>query len=410
MATKTGRPPGQGALWTQLLAVRKDTQWAWGCAPASPSRKATMKNGAEIVIIGGGIQGLSLAYYLTQHGASEVCLLEMNSLGSGSSGRSAAIIGYAFPSESCLPLLSVSLDALLRFDEEVGIEPGYDPIGCVLLASAEQAPGLRRRHALLEELGVETYLLKPAAISELTPGLNLEDIEVGLYEPGAACLDPHSIMMGYAQQARRKGARLYEDVRVTGLETKGDQVTGVQTTAGPVATRCVVNAAGFCAHQVAAWAGMDLPILNVKRHIFCTGPVAAYSETFPFTYEVEPTWYIRREGPGLLIGMGASPSDEEDPQVDWAFLDEVIEHSLHRAPPLEEAGVKTAWAGLRPLTPDENPVLGPAAGLRGVWNDCGWGGQGIMLAPAGGMIMAEWIMEGVPRSASRASFLAERFP
>jgi sarcosine oxidase subunit beta len=177
-----------------------------------------------------------------------------------------------------------------------------------------------------------------------------------------------------------------------------------------VATRCVVNAAGFCAHQVAAWAGMDLPILNVKRHIFCTGPVAAYSETFPFTYEVEPTWYIRREGPGLLIGMGASPSDEEDPQVDWAFLDEVIEHSLHRAPPLEEAGVKTAWAGLRPLTPDENPVLGPAAGLRGFWNDCGWGGQGIMLAPAGGMIMAEWIMEGVPRSASGASFLAERFP
>jgi sarcosine oxidase subunit beta len=368
-----------------------------------------MRSNAEIVIIGGGIQGLSLAYYLTQQGVSDVCLLEMNSLGSGSSGRSAAIIGYAFPSENCLPLLEISFEALLRFGEEVGVDPGYDPIGCVQLARAQEAPELRRRHALLQELGVETHLLDPVAIAELTPGLNLEDIEVGLYEPGAACLDPHSLMMGYAQQARRKGARLVEDVRVTGLETEGGRVVGVQTTAGPVAAGCVVNAAGFNAHQVAAWAGMRLPITNVKRHIFCTGPVAVYSEPFPFTYEVEPTWYIRREGPGLLIGMGTSPSDEEDPQVDWAFLDEVIEHSIHRAPPLEEAGVKTAWAGLRPLTPDENPVLGPTPDLGGFWNDCGWGGQGIMLAPGGGMIMAEWILEGRPRSARGDVFLAQRF-
>lgn len=368
-----------------------------------------MKSEAEIVIIGGGIQGLSLAYYLTQGGVSDVCLLEMNSLGSGSSGRSAAIIGYTFPSENCLSLLELSFEALLRFGEEVGGDPGYDPISCVLLAGTEQAPGLRRRHALLQDMGVETHLLEPAGIAELTPGLNLEDIEVGLYEPGAACLDPHSIMMGYAQQARRKGAELIEDVRVTGLETKGGHVVGVQTTAGPVATRCVVNAAGFCAREVATWAGLDLPIANVKRHIFCTGPVATYSEPFPFTYEVEPTWYVRREGPGLLIGMGAAPSDEEDPQVDWGFLDEVIEHSIHRAPALEEAGVKTAWAGLRPLTPDENPVLGPAVGLSGFWNDCGWGGQGIMLAPAGGMMMAEWILEGMPRSANGHAFLAQRF-
>ncbi len=368
-----------------------------------------MKSDAEIVIIGGGIQGLSLAYYLTQRGAHDVCLLEMNSLGSGSSGRSAAIIGYAFPSEECLPLLELSFDALLRFGDEVGVDPGYDPIGCVQLARTQQAPGLRRRQALLEALGVETHLLDPPAIAELIPGLNLEDIEVGLYEPGAACVDPHSIMMGYAQQARRKGAQLVEDVRVTGLEIKGNGVVGVRTTAGPVATRCVVNAAGFCARPVAAWAGLDLPISNVKRHIFCTGPVAAYANPFPFTYEVEPTWYIRREGPGLLIGMGASPSDEEDPQVDWSFLDEVIEHSLHRAPPLEEAGVKSAWAGLRPLTPDENPILGPAAELPGFWNDNGWGGQGIMLAPAGGMILAEWILEGVPHLAGGSTFLAERF-
>jgi sarcosine oxidase subunit beta len=171
----------------------------------------------------------------------------------------------------------------------------------------------------------------------------------------------------------------------------------------------VVNAAGFRARQVAAWAGLDLPITNLKRHIFVTGPVPAYSEPIPFTYEVEGPWYMRREGPGLLIGMGGVECDEEDPQVDWSFLDAVIEHSIHRAPPLEEAGVKTAWAGLRPVTPDDDPILGPVPHLQGFYSDCGWGGHGIMNAPAAGMAMAEWIAEGEATSLDIRCFRAERF-
>ena len=128
-----------------------------------------------------------------------------------------------------------------------------------------------------------------------------------------------------------------------------------------------------------------------------------------FTYEVELPWYLRREGPGLLIGMGNVASDEEDPQVDWSFLDEVIEHSIHRAPALAEAGVKTAWAGLRPVTPDDNPILGPAQHLEGFWNDCGWGGHGIMHAPAGGLILAEWIVDGRASTIDARGFTAGRF-
>ncbi|MEJ2209377.1 MAG: FAD-dependent oxidoreductase [Anaerolineae bacterium] len=364
---------------------------------------------ADIVIVGGGIQGLSLAYHLTRAGVTDVSLIEMNTLGSGSSGRSAAIVGYAFASEKSLPLLSLAFDALRRFEEEMGTGPDYEPIGAVLLAQAGEADWLRHRQALMQRLGVESYLLDPGDVPELTPNLNLDDIEVALYEPGAACVDPHMIMMAYARQARQAGARLIEGVRATGLEIQGGRVVGLQTTEGTIATPCMVNAAGFNGRPVAAWAGMDLPITNVKRHIFCTGPLAAYPHIFPFTYEVKPTWYIRREGPGLLIGMGTSPSDEEDPQVDWGFLDEVIEHSIHRAPALEDAGVKTAWAGLRPITPDEDPILGPAEDVQGFWNDSGWGGQGIMLAPAGGQILAEWIVDGAPRSAVVDDFVAGRF-
>jgi sarcosine oxidase subunit beta len=278
-----------------------------------------------------------------------------------------------------------------------------------LLGGPQSAPKLRQRYALLQELGIDSHLVDRETISRLTPGLNLEDIEVGLYNAREGCLDPHAIMMAYASCARRMGAELVEGVRATGLQIEGGRVVGVHTTAGTIATRCVVNAAGFRARQVGSWAGLDLPITNLKRHIFVTGPVAAYSQPMPFTYDADVEWYMRREGPGLIIGMGAVEDDKEDPQVDWSFLDVVIEYSLHRAPPLADAGIKTAWAGLRPVTSDDDPILGPVPHLEGCWNDCGWGGHGVMQAPAAGMALAEWIVDGWPAAVDISIFGADRF-
>jgi sarcosine oxidase subunit beta len=368
-----------------------------------------VKNTAQVVIIGGGIQGISLAYHLARRGLTDVYLVEMNTLGSGSSGRSAAIIGHAFPGENSLPLVELSFAALMRFRDELDADPGYEPIGCLLMAGAQSAPDLRRRQALLQSEGVDSRLVDRQTISRLTPGLNLEGIEVGLYGPRDGSIDPHSIMMAYASHARRLGVEFAEGVKATGLQIEGDRVVGVHTTAGSIATPCVVNAAGFRAREVGAWSGMDLPITNLKRHIFVTGPIPAYSQPIPFTYEVEVAWYMRREGPGLLIGMGAVESDEEDPQVDWAFLDVVAEHSVHRAPALAEVEIKNSWAGLRPITPDDDPILGEASHLCGFFNDCGWGGHGIMTAPAAGIVLAEWIVDGEAISADISRFGAERF-
>jgi len=353
-----------------------------------------VKSMTEAVIIGGGIQGTSLAYHLARRGLTDVCLIEMNDLGSGSSGRSASLVTFASPPETCLPLTELSFAALMRFEKELDANPGYDPIGCLRLADKRAAPHLQRRHELLQCRGIESQLLNRQAINDLTPGLNLEDIEIGLYVPRDGSIEPHAILMAYAQSARRLGVQIFQRVKATGLKIKRGRLLGVHTTAGFIATPRVINAAGFCAREVGTWAGMVLPIRNMKRHIFCTGPVALYSGSIPFTYECEIGWYIRREGPGMIIGMGAVESDEQDPQVDWSFLNKVGEHTMHRAPALADAEIKSGWAGLRHMTPDDSPIFGEAPHLPGFFNNCGWDGHGVMHAPAGGLLMAELILDG----------------
>lgn len=368
-----------------------------------------MKSTAEVIIIGGGIQGISLAYHLAQKGLTDVCLVEMNTLGSGSSGRSATVTAHSFTSEHCLKLVRLSFDAYMRFADELGADPGFERIGFLMICGAQAAPDLRQNHIMLQHRGVDSQLVDRQGITALTPGLNLEDIELGLMTPQDGVIDPHSIMMAYAQAARGMGVAFCEGIEATGLLVRGDRVAGVQTSAGPISTPLVVNAAGFRAREVAAWAGMALPITNYKRHIFVTGPVPAYSGSFPFTYELEVGWYVRREGPGLLIGMGKEECDEQDPQVDWSFLDQVVAHSMHRAPPLAEARVQNGWAGLRSLTPDDDPILGKAPHLQGFFNDCGWGGHGVMNAPAGGMVLADLIADGGSTLVDIRPFRADRF-
>lgn len=364
---------------------------------------------ADAVIIGGGIQGTSLAYHLARRGFTDVCLIEMNELGSGSSGRSASVIGHLSPREGCLSLTELSFAAYMRFQEELDADPGYRSIGYLMLGGAQSAPKLRRHHQLLQHRAIESHLVDRDAIGDLTPGLNPEDIEVGLYSPLGGNLEPHSIVMAYAQCARRLGVHISQRVKATGLKIEGQKLLGVHTTAGFIGTPRVVNAAGFRAREIGAWAGMDLPIRNMKRHIFVTAPVSLYSRSIPFTYEYEVGWYIRREGPGVLIGMGEVESDEEDPQVDWSFFDVVGEHTMYRAPALADAEIENSWAGLRPMTPDDNPILGEAPHLPGFFNDCGWDGHGVMHAPAGGLLLAELILDGKATSADVTPFRVERF-
>jgi sarcosine oxidase subunit beta len=216
------------------------------------------------------------------------------------------------------------------------------------------------------------------------------------------------VIQAYARSARRAGVELNEQIQATGIDLEKGRVAAVTTTEGRISTGLVVNAAGARAREVGLWGGLDLPINNFKRHIFVTGPFPEIPDDTPFVEDMGPEWYFRKEGPGILMGMGKEGSTSDEPLLDWEFQDSLIEAAVKRVPILAGARILRGWAGLRPLTPDDLPILGYAPGLQGFVNCCGWGGHGVMHAPVGGRLIAELIADG-RTSMNLSPYRLERF-
>ncbi len=367
-----------------------------------------MKTTADVVIIGGGIQGTSVAYHLAKQGIRNIVLVEYDLIGSGSSGRSAAMILLQMSREMTIRLSQESFKEYLHFEQEFGADIGYKPIGYLNLATDAVASELRRQVELQRQMAVPVEVLTSKDIARLLPCVNVEDISFGSICWQDGVIDPHSVMQAYAQHARRMGVEIEEKVEATGITLDGTRVAGVQTTAGFIATPLVVNAAGARAAQVASWVGVKLPIRNFKRTIFITDRFDEVPDEAPFVMDLSVEWYFRKEGKGILMGMGIEESTTFEPQLDWEYLETMIQHALHRAPVLANARVMRGWAGLRPLSPDDYPILGPVEGVTGFVNACGWGGHGVMHAPIGGQLIAEWIATG-KTTIELTPFLAKRF-
>lgn len=368
-----------------------------------------MRSTAGVVIIGGGIIGTSIAYHLTRRGVRDVVLVEAEMVGSGSSGRSAAMILLQMSREQTIRMSQESFKEYLNFQDTFEVDIGYRPIGYLNLATPSVAAELRAQVALQRRLGVPTEILSPAEIARLIPALNVTDIELGSICWQDGVIDPHSVMQAYIKHARRFGAEINERVEATGIALESNRVVGAQTTAGDIATPLVVNAAGARAAQVGAWVGLALPIKNFKRTIFITDRFDEIPEPTPFVMDLAVEWYFRKEGKGILLGMGVEESTTFEPQLEWEFLDTMIQHALHRAPILADARVMRGWAGLRSLTPDDYPILGRAPRVEGFINACGWGGHGVMHAPIAGQLVAELIVDGATTTMNSEPFQLSRF-
>ena len=321
---------------------------------------------AEVVVIGAGVIGCSTAYHLARMGVTDIAVVEMGQVGSGSSGKSASMLSLQFcHDEMSVRMAKYSYGKYMQFEEEIGVPIDFKKNGWLSLATQESAQDLRRSAEFLQSLEVRTEVLEPEEIKRRYPEIYTEDLVLGTWGEDDGPVDPHMIMWGYIRKASQMGVRLYQGVHATGIEVRHGKVERVYTDKGAVSTKVVVNAGGPWAVEIGRWVGIDIPILNLARGILVTGPFPEIPSSRPFVEDVATEWYYRPEGAGVLMGMGKKPVDELDVKMTYEMMEEIIEAGIHRVPVLERASVLTSWAGVRPMTPDHRPILGPVPSWTG---------------------------------------------
>ncbi len=351
---------------------------------------------ANIVIIGGGVMGASTAYHLAKRGLKDVVLLEKESFfGLGATGRCAGGIRCQFATEVNVRLSIHSLKMLDEFEEETGQPALVRKCGYLLITHRESDMEVFKRNvALQNSLGVMTQLLSGDEVRKMIPLCQFSDAIAGTFHPKDGLADPNSVVMGYLNAARRLGAKCLTDVEVTGIEVSGGKVTGVNTGQGNVAAETVVDAAGPWSALLGKMAGVDIPLVPLRRQWLTTTPLPEVPPDFPFVIDFPQSLYFHREGEGLLTGM-SNPNETigYDQSVDEEWELTHMEAAVKRLPLLERAGVVSRWAGLYEVTPDAHPILGPTP-LGGFYLITGFSGHGFMHGPICGKLMAEILLDG----------------
>lgn len=373
-----------------------------------------MASRAQVVIIGAGVMGASVAYHLAVRGCTDVLLLEKEELEiSGSTARSAAGVRHQFSNRTNILLSRYSIERLRAFDQEVGGHAELHQVGYLFLVNdAATWEQYRSNVALQHELGVRVELLAPDEAARFVPRMRTDDLIGATFGPDDGYCDPYGIALGYLRAAQNRGVKIQRATAVTGFDLAGGAVRGVQTSQGPISCEFVVNTAGPWAGEVAALAGLDVPVRPYRRNIYMTTPFPQIPGPTPLIIDVGSGFYMRKEGEGIL--MGKSNPDEPssyNQTVDWEWLDAVLDAGLSRFPVLEEAGLAESqcWAGLYEITPDHNPILGRHPALAGYLDASGFSGHGIMHAPATGLLLAEEILDGRAHSIDIDSLRITRF-
>jgi len=356
--------------------------------------------------------GTSTAYHLALKGCRDVLLLEREPFfGTQATGKSAGGIRYQFGSEINVRLSLLSLPMLDRFEEELGQPIGLRYCGYLFLLTDERDVEVFRQSVEMQHrLGVETEWLEPDEIAGMAPLIDQEGVLAGTFHARDGLADPGSVVSGYVSGARRLGARLLNDVEVTGIRVEGGKIAGVITDRGEISTPVVVNAAGPWAGEVGRMAGVEIPIVAVRRQIAVTTPLPEIPSDFPFIIDFAQSLYFHREGPGILTGM-SNPDEitgyNQSVDEEWDLVH--LEAAMQRLPVLEKAGIVSRWAGLYENSPDAHPILGPVPEVNGFCCIGGFSGHGFQHGPACGLLLAEDIVDGAAHTLDISQLDLARF-
>jgi sarcosine oxidase subunit beta len=354
------------------------------------------KSTADVAIIGGGIMGASTAYHLAMRGCTNVVILERDLLAQASTGLSAGGIRQQFSHPANIRLSQEAVRLFERFEELLGVDVEFRQVGYLFLAQSEEVwQEFLSNVEVQRQYGVPVEVLTQEEIKYRWPYLSVDDLRGGTFCGQDGYADPYMAAMGFANAARRLGVRIEEQTRVTGINIEGGVVGGVQTTRGPVSAPVVVNVAGAWGREVGQMAGFDLPVLPYRRQAFMTKPFAPIPKPVPMILDIEPAFWFRGEGAGVLMGMSdAGEPSSFNTNVDYAFMERVIEMAIQRVPILEQAEILRGWGGLYEITPDDNPIIGLLPGVGGLFCAIGFSGHGFQQGPTVGRILSELILDG----------------
>ncbi|MFD8212373.1 NAD(P)/FAD-dependent oxidoreductase [Streptomyces sp. NPDC059697] len=357
-----------------------------------------MTGRARVVVIGGGVMGTSIAYHLARAGVPDVVLVERDELASGSTSRAAGGVRAQFSDELNIQLGAWSLEAFARFGEELGQDIGLHRVGYLfLLSTPEEVAAFEDGVRLQNALGVPSRLIDPAEARRLSPLITTDGLLAAAFSPDDGHCTPESVVQGYAAGARRHGATLLRHREVTGIETRGDEITAVVTSQGRIATDTVVCAAGAWSRAIGAMVGVDLPVEPLRRQIAVTEAVPALPPGLPMTIDFTTSLYFHAEGPGLLLGMS---DPDEVPGFATTTHDRWIprlsEAMERRAPALLDLRRTGGWAGLYEITPDHNALIGEARSCSRFLYATGFSGHGFLQGPAVGEVIRDLYLGRVP--------------
>lgn len=372
-----------------------------------------MTQTGDVIIIGGGIHGASLAFHLTRKGIKPI-VLEKDFIASGATGRSSGLVRMHYDFEPESRLAWISFNYFRHWTDVVGGESGFRRTGFLQLVKPEAIENLKANIIMHQRIGIPSLLITGDDVGRLAPSFYREDIELAAYEPESGYAEPSICTSSFLEAAREKGAQLVQNCKVNEINLSGDRVTGVGTSRGEFSAPVVVNAAGAWAGKIASMVGLDFP-LDTWQHdtMFIRRPDALRYD-HPTVIDFPNSMYFRPETGGLtLVGLEDDNPIGESPESDSetakpGFVERAIDRICIRIPGMDQGSLQSSHGGYDGITPDQRAILG-SAGPEGFYLECGFSGTGFKIAPAVGACMAELIVDGEAQTADIKPFNPQRF-
>ena len=370
---------------------------------------------ADAVVIGGGVIGTSIAFNLARRKFGRVVLLEKNTVCSGTSAKSSAIVRTHYTTRTTAAMALMARRMFENWSAEVGGDCGFVKTGMLFIGPAAGRDSVERALAMNQALGIEAALVGPEDVMRLAPDIRVPEGAAVVWEPHSGYASPHEVATSFAGRFVELGGQLRQGTAVTGFDLAGGRVNALRTTAGDLATRHAIIATGPWARSVGRLAGLELPVTASRESVVTLRPGADWNPSHPVVADLVNEVYLRPETGGLtLVGNTRDVIDPGDPdryedRPDAGYTTEIVTRVARLLPLAADAAITGGWSGMYEVSPDWNPIMGTAAAVTGLSYAVGFSGHGFKLSPVVGILIAELIADGRARTIDITPYRLERF-